>query len=57
MPFEDGFKYYEYEVREVMNCVRTGKIDSEIMPLAETLSNMQTMDTLRDTWELRYPTE
>lgn len=57
MPFEAGFNGYEYEAREVMNFIRAGKIDSEIMPLAETLSIMQTMDALREQWGLRYPTE
>jgi predicted dehydrogenase len=57
MPFANGFNGYEYEAREVMACIRAGKIESEIMPLAETLSIMETMDTLRDEWGLRYPGE
>ena len=57
MPFEEGFNGYEYEAREVMACISAGKIDSEIMPLKQTLSIMQTMDTLRDEWGLLYPND
>ena len=48
---------YTYEAREVMKCIRAGKLESDIMPLAESLSIMQTMDTLRERWGLRYPFE
>ena len=57
MPFEDGWNGYEYEAREVMNCISVGKIESEIMPLDETLSIMQTMDRLREEWGLKYPND
>ncbi len=46
-----------YEAAEVMRCIRTGKTESEIMPLDETLSIMQTLDTIRAAWGLRYPEE
>ena len=48
---------YTYEAREVMDCIRAGKIESDIMPLDESLSIMQTMDSLRAKWGLRYPFE
>jgi len=48
---------YNYEAVEVMNCLRAGKLESEIMPLNETLSIMQTLDQIRDQWGLKYPTE
>ena len=55
MPFEsNGF---EYEAREVMKCLRTGKLESDIMPLNETLSIMKTMDEIRAQWGLKYPME
>ncbi len=57
LPFEEGFNGYEYEARETMNCIAAGKIESEIMPLAETLSIMETMDTLREAWGIKYPGE
>jgi predicted dehydrogenase len=55
IPFEaDG---YTYEAAEVHRCLREGKLESELMPLAETVAVMETMDTLRGQWGLRYPME
>jgi predicted dehydrogenase len=48
---------YNYQAVEVMNCLRAGKLESEIMPLDETLSIMKTMDQIRAPWDLKYPTE
>jgi len=48
---------YNYEAAEVQRCVKAGKIESEIMPHAETISIMETMDTLRSQWGLKYPYE
>jgi predicted dehydrogenase len=47
----DGFVGYEYEAMEVMNCIRVGKIESDIMPLDETLAIMRTMDSMRSQWK------
>ncbi len=46
---------YAYEAAEVMRCLREGRLGSPLMPLAETLSIMQTLDTCRAQWGLRYP--
>ncbi|MDQ4075688.1 MAG: Gfo/Idh/MocA family oxidoreductase [Chloroflexota bacterium] len=54
-PFEGGG--YQYEAAEVARCLRTGRLESPIMPLAESLSIMKTMDTLRAQWGVEYPTE
>lgn len=48
---------YNYQALEVMNCLRAGKLESEIMPLNETLAIMKTMDQIRAPWGLKYPTE
>ena len=48
---------YNYQAVEVMNCLRSGQLESKIMPLAETLSIMKTMDEIRAPWGLKYPTE
>ena len=40
-----------------MDCLRSGKTESEIRPLDETLAIMRTMDTLRAQWGLVYPCE
>ena len=47
----DGFVGYEYEAMEVMNCIRSGKIESNIMPLDETLAIMKSIDGMRAQWE------
>ena len=53
IPFKgNGF---EYQVIEVINCLREGKLESDVMPLDESLSLMKTMDTIRSQWGLKYP--
>lgn len=46
-----------YEAAEVGKCLRAGKNESDILPWAETLSVMKTLDTLRGQWGLKYPME
>ncbi|MCJ7514333.1 MAG: Gfo/Idh/MocA family oxidoreductase [Anaerolineales bacterium] len=46
-----------YQTVEVMRCLREGMLESERMPLDESLQVMQTMDALRSQWGLKYPTE
>jgi predicted dehydrogenase len=48
---------FEYEAREVMQCLRAGKLESDIMPLNESLSIVKTMDEIRAQWGLKYPME
>lgn len=48
---------YNYEAMECGRCLRAGKLESDVMPLAETLQLMQTMDTIRAQWGLKYPGE
>ncbi len=48
---------YNYEAVEAMDCIRLAKIESELMPLDETLQIMLTMDRIRSQWGLRYPFE
>lgn len=48
---------YAHEAIEVMECLRSGRLESETMPLAESLSIMQTLDAIRDLWDLRYPAD
>ena len=48
---------YNYEAAEVHACLRAGKLESEVMPLDETLAIMQTMDRIRAQWGMRYPME
>ena len=55
MPFEGNG--YQFEAAEVMDCLRVNKLESDLMPLDETLSIMQTMDAVRAQWGLTYPVE
>ncbi len=48
---------YEYEAEEVGRCLRAGKLESDVMPLDESLAIMRTLDALRAQWGLRYPGE
>jgi predicted dehydrogenase len=41
---------YGYEADEVARCLHSGKTESEIMPLGETLSIMETLDQIRSAW-------
>jgi predicted dehydrogenase len=46
-----------YEAREVMRCMRAGKIESPRMPLDESLQIMKIMDDIRAPWPLKYPND
>lgn len=48
---------YPYEAAEVARCLREGLIESPVMPLAETLAIMETLDTCRAQWGMTYPGE
>jgi len=55
LPFEGNG--YNYEAAEIMNCLRSGRLESAAMPLSESLQIMQTLDQIRGQWGLRYPME
>ncbi len=55
-PYGEG-ENFKFEIAHAMECIAAGKTESDIMPLSETLSIMQTMDTLRAQWGLEYPGE
>ena len=48
---------YEYEIVEVMDCVRRGLTESPLMPLSESIAVLETMDGFREKWGLAYPME
>jgi predicted dehydrogenase len=48
---------YQFEAAEVMRCLRSGQLESPLMPLSESVSILKTADTLRTSWGLRYPDE
>jgi predicted dehydrogenase len=45
-----------YEAAEVMRCLREGRLESDVLPLDETVSIMETMDEVRRQIGLTYPT-
>jgi len=46
---------YNYQADEVVRCLTSGKRQSDVMPLSETLSIMKTLDAIRMSMGLRYP--
>ncbi|MBQ2676677.1 MAG: Gfo/Idh/MocA family oxidoreductase [Clostridia bacterium] len=52
--YDNGF---QYEVKHVMDCLDKGMKDSDVMPLYKTLRITETMDKLRNDWNLKYPFE
>ena len=52
-PYPDG-QGFEFEIQEVVDCLRQGKLESDVMPLDETVSIMGAMDTVREKLGLVY---
>ena len=52
-----GYNGYEFEAMEVMNCIRAGKLESDVIPLEESLSIMRTLDEVRAQWGHKFPSE
>lgn len=48
---------YNYQAAEAMACLAEGRLESDRMPLDETVANLQIADELRRQWGLRYPFE
>ena len=46
---------YTYEAMEVHRCLREGKLESDIMPLDESVTIMETLDQIRAQLGMRYP--
>jgi predicted dehydrogenase len=55
LPYEGNG--YNYEAAAVMDCLRAGRTESDVMGLDETLAIIQTLDRIRAQWGLRYPME
>ncbi|MEZ4591131.1 MAG: Gfo/Idh/MocA family oxidoreductase [Chloroflexota bacterium] len=55
MPYEGNG--YGYEVREVQDCVRAGRLESAVVTQADTLEIMTLLDEMRVQWGLVYPNE
>ena len=48
---------YEYEAIEVMDCLRSGKLQSDIMPLDTSIAIMRLLDACRADYGFTYPFE
>ncbi len=48
---------YQYQAEEVGKRLAARKLESKIMPWADSLATMKTMDAIRAEWPLQYPME
>lgn len=48
---------FVYEIQAVNHALRQGRLETGLMPLDESLSIAETMDTIRAQWGLKYPFE
>lgn len=48
---------YEYQFEEAARCIAAGKIESDSMPLNDSITVMEVLDGLRAQWGLVYPQE
>ncbi len=48
---------YNYEAEAVMECMRAGKTECEVMPLDDTIAILEIMDDARTQWGVKYPME
>ncbi|MGS0973591.1 MAG: Gfo/Idh/MocA family protein [Candidatus Izemoplasmataceae bacterium] len=48
---------FEYEIKETIDCINQGKLESDVLPHKETLSILKQMDELRASWDFTYPQE
>lgn len=54
---EERINGYEFEAYEVNKCIREGKLESDRLPLQDTLAIMEIMDGIRSKWGLKYKQE
>ena len=55
LPYEGNG--YNCQAREVMDCMRAGKLESDVMLLDESIAIMGTLDEMRAQWGVKYPME
>lgn len=48
---------FEYEIQEVIECIKNHELESSIMTHKTTLEIMHLMDDIRKVWKLKYPGE
>ena len=57
MEIQFGDNGFEYQAMEAIRCLKENKMESDIMPLDESLAIMRTLDAMRAQWGLKYPME
>ncbi len=48
---------FEYEINEVVDCIKNNQLESNIHPPIATLAIMRQMDTIRKSWNMTFPKE
>lgn len=48
---------FEYEIREVVHCLRTGKVESDLMPLSFSLLMAEVSDEIKRQGNIVYPAD
>ena len=48
---------YEYEIEECIRCIKQSKLQPDSISMDETIYLMETMDKVREIWNLKYPNE
>ena len=48
---------FEYQVRACIDAIREGRNETQYMPHSETLRVMKIMDSLRNSWGVRFPND
>ncbi|MDA3931316.1 MAG: Gfo/Idh/MocA family oxidoreductase [Tenericutes bacterium] len=48
---------FEYEIKEAIDCIKAGKLESDNVSHEVTLSILKQMDQIRDSWNFYYPQE
>ncbi len=55
--FSDQISGYEFQFAESAACIAAGKLESDSMPMEDTIYVMEFMDDLRRQWNMVYPQE
>lgn len=48
---------FEYEIEEACRCIRAGKLQSDVIPHADTMATLKLIDAMRGRLGVRYPFE
>ena len=57
IPVTHEINGYEYELKEAVECIASGRLEPESMPWSETLRVLRIMDSLRGIWGIKLASE